>query len=160
MNMSGFVKAYDAPAPRTKESGFAAILYAGLITIMVAAQLFTFEDFIILFSDLFAAIGEPFGVLLATAIVIGEVFALPFLLRIPLSVGFRWVSLSLSALVAIIWLFVTIWGVATRSVVESAGLIGTLDPVGPGLWAVALSVALCLLATWSVWGLWPKLHKK
>ena len=159
MSMNGFVKAYNPPAPRTKESGYAAILYAALLTGMVAAQLFTFEEFLVLFQGMFARIGEPFGMLLATGIVIAEVFALPFLLRIPLSTAFRWVSLTLSVFVSVAWLGVSLWGVVIKPSVESAGLIGTLDPLGPGLWAVSLSIALCMLAAWSLWGLWP-LHTK
>ena len=155
--MSGFIKAYEATTPRTKESGYVAVLYAGLLTIMAAAQLFTFEDFIVLFKDMF---GGQFGMVFAASIVVIEVFALPFLLRIPLSKAFRFFSLGLTGLVAAVWLFITSWGVATKSAVDSSGLLGTLDPLGPGLWAIAFSVAVVMLAIWSIWGLWPAQHVK
>lgn len=154
--MSGFVKAFVAPAPQTKQAGYIAILYAGLLTVMVAAQLFTFEDFIVLIGDMFRT---PNGMVLAALIVVAEVFSLPFLLRMTLSKAFRYLSLGLSALTAGIWLCVTLWGAVTAQTVTSSGLIGTVESMGPGYWAVCFSIALCALATWSVWGLWPSSRK-
>lgn len=154
--MSGFVKAYSAAVPRTKESGQVSLFYAGILTVMSVAQLFTFEDFLVLFNDMFGVNGS----ILAALIVVIEVFALPFLLRVPLSKAFRWLSLGFSGLTALIWLVVTSWTAFTKPAVTSTGLLGTLDPLGPGVWAVALSFALGMLATWSIWGLWPLRHKK
>lgn len=155
--MSGLVQAYKATAPRSKESGYVAVLYAAVTTAMVAAQLFTFDDFIILIGDMFTL---QSGMVFAASIVIIEVFALPSLLRMSLSKAFRYLSLILSALVAVTWIFITLWGAITKPVVESSGLFGTLDPLGPGYWAVCFSVAFAALAIWSIWGLWPVTRKK
>jgi hypothetical protein len=151
-DMSGFIKAFEAAVPQTKESGYVAILYAALLTGMVVAQLFTFEDFIILFQDMF---GRSTGMIVAALIVVIEVFALPFLLRIPLSKAFRYFSLGLAGIAAVFWLFVTTWEVIVKPSVTATGLLGTLDPLGPGAWAISFTSALTVLAVWSIWGLLP-----
>jgi hypothetical protein len=156
-SMIGFAIASPAAAPRTKESAKIAILYAGLLTVMAVAQLFTFEKVIVFFDSLFV---PPAGMLIPTLLVVGEVFALPFLLRMSLSVAFRWVSLGLSILVPVGWVSLSIWAANARIMTGTTGLFGTLDPLGYGAWTISFSLALLLLSLWSAWGLWPKPRRK
>ena len=127
---------------------------AGILTLMAAMQLFTFDEF----SDLLG--GMPVfgggGMAWAAGIIVFEVFALPFLLRMALSPAFRWVSAACCALASLFWLFVTSYLAVSGVVVESVGFSGGLGHLTPGWWAVFVSLGLSTLSAWSLWGLWPR----
>lgn len=152
--MSIFAEPTVARTPRSKQSSQMAVLYAGFITLMLVAQLFTFDEFLILLGTF----AFPFTI--ATAYIIGallvtvELFALPFLLRMTVSHAFRWVSMVCAWFVSGLWLFLSVWAVTRVPSVESIGFLGSL-PLTPGWWAVMVSLSFIILATWSSWGLWP-----
>ncbi len=156
--MIKFAQLTTAPEARTKDSRKISLLLAGALTIMAVTQLFGFEEFIVTMQQTFPYGGA--GVIIAAVIVAAEVFALPFLLRMDLSKAFRWLSAGCVGLVALLWLVVSSWGVLTYPDVEVVGFIGSFDPLGPGLWAVFVSIALAMLSLWSIWGLWPGTRKK
>lgn len=149
------VKATVAPKPRTKESRQMAILFAGILVIFAVTQLFTFDEFITIIPALELPLGPAMTYLLAPLIVATEVFALPFLLGMSLSVGFRWLSMFCSWFVAATWLFISFWTASVQSDVETMGLLGGLANLEPGWWAVFIAIALCILTVWTSWGLWP-----
>ena len=91
--MSILVKATPAPTARTKETKQMAYLYAGLLVVLAVTQLFTFDEFIELVPAFNLPFGTGFTYALAPLIVATEVFAIPFLLRMQLSVAFRWLSM-------------------------------------------------------------------
>lgn len=153
--MSIFAKPMIAPKPRTTTAGQVAMLYAGILVLFAIAQLFTFEEFLKLTPQFGLPFGEAFGYLLAPLIIVCEVFALPFLLRMTVSPAFRWLSGALSVFVSVLWLFVAIWVVATKASIMTVGFLGTVGDLTPGWWAVLIAVALTILAVWSVWELWP-----
>ena len=153
--MSVLVKATSAPKPRTKESRQMAILFAALLVLFAVTQLFTFDEFL----ELVPAFNVPFGPLftytLAPLIVVAEVFALPFLLGMSVSPAFRWLSMFFGWFVAGVWTFISLWIVTTNQAVETIGFFGTIVNPAPGWWAVFIALALCILAAWTSWGLWP-----
>lgn len=151
--MNVLAKVTTATKPRTPQSGQVSLFFAGLLAVMAVAQLFTFESFIVLLGTFELPLGLP-PMLVASFIVIAEVFALPFLLRMDLSVAFRWLSMGLSWLVVAFWLFVSVWLRSMVLVPETVGFLGSI-PVTPGLWVVLFSISLGILAVWSSWGLWP-----
>jgi hypothetical protein len=153
--MSLFVTPTEAPEARSAESRHISLFYAGILVVMVLAQLFTFETFL----ELIGSFGLPGGLSMAyvlTAILVAsEVFALPFLLRMVLSPAFRWLSMACGVLVGALWVFLSSWVVIGGATVTTIGFLGTVVETMPGWWAVLLSVALLLLGIWSAWGLWP-----
>ena len=153
--MSIFAKPMAATKPRTVTAGQVAVLYAGVLVVFAIAQLFTFEEFLELTPQFGLPFGEAFGYLLAPLLIVCEVFAIPFLLRMAVSPAFRWLSGALSMLVAVLWFFIAVWIVTTRASVATIGFLGTVGDLTPGWWAVLIAVALTILAAWSVWGLWP-----
>lgn len=153
--MSIFAKPMTAMKPRTPTAGQVAILYAGILVLFAIAQLFTFEEFLELTPQFGLPFGEVFGYLFAPLIIVCEVFAMPFLLRMTISPAFRWLSAGLSIFAAVSWLFVVIWAVVTQASVETIGFLGTVGDLTPGWWAVLIAGALTILSTWSAWGLWP-----
>ncbi len=153
--MSLLVKTTPAPKPRTKESAKVATFFAALLVLMAVTQLFTFEEFLLHIQSLELPIGQAATFALAPLIVISEVFAIPFLLRMSLSPAFRYVSMFFGWLAAGLWLYISVWLASINSQADTVGFLGTLANTPPGWWAVFISLALAILAAWSAWGLWP-----
>jgi hypothetical protein len=153
--MSILPKPAPATPARTADAGRIATVYAVILVILALCQLFTYDHF----PELVDSFGLPGGTALAytlTAVLVtAEVFALPFLLRMPLSPAFRWFSLLCAGLVPAIWLYLTAWLAAMQPAVNNVGLLGTLVEIMPGWWAVFISGALGIMAVWAIWGLWP-----
>ncbi len=151
--MKKIVASWPAP-PRTKDAKTVSLFYAGVLIVFTAAQLFSLEKFIPLI-ETFDLPGEHTGRITAVLLVTCGVLALPFLLRMKLSIGMRWCSMLLGWIVPIIWLVLSVWVNSTTAAVENAGFLGASVTLEPGWWAVFVSVALVILAAWSAWGLWP-----
>lgn len=158
--MQVFVKATAAPAARTKESRKIALLYAVILVVFALAQLFTFDEFIELIPAFQLPLGTALPFVIAPLVVAAEVFALPFLLGMAVSPAFRWLSMFCGWLVAGLWAFISAWVAITHPPVETVGFLGTLAPLTPGWWAIFVSLALCILAAWASWGLWPGKRRK
>ena len=153
--MSIFVNSTKAPMARTKDSEKVAIFYAVILVAMAVAQLFTFDEFLIYIQTLELPFGEGFVYLLGPLLVISEVFAVPFLLRMWLSPAFRAVSMFFGWLAAALWVFIAFWLASTHSAVSTVGYLGTVVDLAPGWWSVFISLLFTVLAAWSSWGLWP-----
>ncbi len=153
--MNIITKATSAKKPKTRESQQVAYAYAAVLVILVLAQLFTFEKFLILLESFWLPGGKPTAYLLGSIIVVCEVMALPFLLRLKLSPLMRITSMALGWLVPIIWLLLTLWLLFTVNAVSNIGLLGTTVKLIPGWWAVFFCVAIGMMAAWASWGLWP-----
>src|ERR1700757_4232033 len=153
------IRPLHAPKPRSTTVRNIAWLYAGVLTVMAVGQLFSFEKFTPLIDSYWLPGGHGTGMLVACLIVITEVFALPFLLRMDLSPLMRWFSLVCSALVPLLWLSILLFEMSTHWILLNSGLFGTKVAIPSGMGAVTLVVILLGLAAVSVWGLWP-LYKK
>lgn len=153
--MSIFTKTTTAKPVKTPDAQKIVYVYAFVLVIFVVCQLFTYDDFVRLTESFWLPGGLPVAHFLSCLIVIGELFAIPFLLRMRLSQLMRVISMVLGWLVLIIWLFLTLWVNLTINSISNIGFLGTLVDLTPGWWAVYISVAMCLLAIWSSWGLWP-----
>ena len=153
--MSIFVEATNPPKAKTKQAKQISLLYALILVVMAVSQLFTFEDFITLVANFNLPLPDALAFVVAPLLIVCEVFALPFLLRMRLSPAFRGVSMVAGWIVPLKWFFITVWVVSTNQSVETVGFLGTIGNLVPGWWAVLLSTALGILAAWSSWGLWP-----
>lgn len=145
---------YPKP-PKTADSGYAAYLYAAILVVMALTQLFSFDEFIKLFTTFGIIGGELVARLMGGIMVICEVFAIPFLLRMRLSKHLRIISMIMGWLVVFGWLKIVLWQNIVPNSVMNVGLLGTIVQLSPGWWAVPLIVALGMLDLWSSWGLWP-----
>lgn len=158
--MTFFVSATPASQPKTTNVPQVALCLAAVFLVMVIAQLFHFEDFV----PLVERFGLPGGLLtahlFAACIVVLEVAALPFLLRMRLSVAMRFVSMASGWLVLVAWLGVQIYLKMTRPFLENSGLIGTVYDLGVGWWSVFFLAFLATLAAWASWGMWSGIFKK
>lgn len=158
--MSFFVKTTEPPEPRSKDAKTVATAYAVILTVMLVAQLFTFDGFLLLLLDLQLPGDEVGAYLTAAVTAVSQLFALPFLLRMRLSPAFRWISMVSGWLAALLWVFLTLWQAVTQPLTETVGFLGTAVTVIPGWWAVFVAIALGLLAAWASWGMWPERRRK
>lgn len=155
-SMSIFATPTPSPEPRTKDVKRVATFYAVILVIMAVAQLFSFDEFLKLVATFDLPGGIRFAYFITAFLVVSEVFALPFLLRMSLSPAFRWLSVILGWFAALIWIYITIWLAGTQiGAVNNVGFLGTAIETMPGWWAVFISFALGILAIWSSWGMWP-----
>jgi len=140
--------------PRTIDAQRVALFYAAILAVMAVAQLYTFDHFL----ELVLTFGLPgqaaTAYFLAAFLVTCEVLALPFLLRMPLSPAFRWVSMALGWIVAGLWIVLTI-GLFLQGTVGNVGFLGTVFEVFPSWWTIYISLMFGFVAVWSSWGLWP-----
>lgn len=153
--MIRFATVAEAAKPKTKDSQKMAYFYAGLLVILVLSQLFTFDEFLKLLISYNLPGGEVMANFAGSLIVISEVFALPFLLRIKLSPAMRVASMVFSWIASASWLKLAVWLVSTSDTIINFGLFGTLVTLNVGWWAIFFSLAICTMAAWSSWGLWP-----
>lgn len=158
--MSFFAKVTPPPQPKTKNIISISYLAVGVIAVMVLSQLFMFESFPALISSLWLPGGEVAAKLLAAVIVIFEVLALPFLLSMHLSRGFRIVSMVMGWSVVLIWLTLSTWENLMAGTISASGLFGATIPLPVGWWNVLFSLALGVLVAWASWGMWPIERKK
>jgi len=157
--MSIFPKVSTPTVPKTANVKQIATLYAAILIIFALAQLFTFEDFIKLIQSYQLPGGLTLAYFLASFIVVVEIFALPFLLRMRVSPLFRVLSMVCGWLASALWLKLGLWLTFTDNTVSNVGFLGTAVQLTPGWWNVLFSLALGILAIWSSWGMWPKLPK-
>lgn len=156
LSMTFFVQPTFAPVPKTKDAQRIALMYAGILVVMVVAQLFTFEHFLVLMTS-FGFPGEAaYGYFWTAFLVTAEVLALPFLLRMPLSPAFRWVSIVSGWAAAAIWLKITILLVVLGGAITNVGFLGTVVDLVPGVWAILVSLVFVVCAVWATWGMWPR----
>ncbi|MDB5176977.1 MAG: rane protein of unknown function [Candidatus Saccharibacteria bacterium] len=149
----------DAPAPRTQIAVKVGLVYAVILIFMAVGQLYAFEKFIPLIADYWLPGGHGTATLVAGLIVITEIFALPFLLRMRISPLMRWVGAACSILVAVIWLKLALVGVFETTALTNSGMLGTKVSVHAGAAQLVVSVVLAALAAYSVYGLWPTYKK-
>lgn len=156
--------AQDAPKSRSRLGVGAATVLALFYVVIVVAQLFTFEDFHSVVASYWLPVSTPATHLIAALIVTAEVFSLPFLLRIRLSPAMRWFSMFLGWLVALWWLFISVWLLTTINAVDNSGLLGATVDVQPGAVPLTIALSMVVLAILAARGQWPAAsqvkHKK
>ena len=149
------VVALPAPKPRSVIARNTAWVYAGVLTVMAVGQLFAFEKFIPFMTDADAIGFQVTTPIVLFVLVIAEVFALPFLLRMNLSPLMRWCSLVCSLFVPVVWFVISARIFVTFMFSPAQGWIfGTAVPIPIAYQTVFALVLLCV-AIYVTYGLWP-----
>ena len=159
-SMIRFAQATRPPQSKNSRAVRVALLYAGVLVVFVVAQLFSFEKFLPLVRDFALPGGRPLAYFLAAFIVIAEVLALPFLLRMQLSVAMRLLSMVMGWLVALLWVAIALWLTLTGSTVTNIGFFGGVVAFAPGWLSVAVGLVLGGMATCVSRGMWPIVRRK
>lgn len=155
--MSIFVSVTAAPHFKTKNIQAVSLFLAGTLAVIVLMQLFTFEQY----PERLVRIGilPNLAPILATFIVVAEVLALPFVLRMRLSPAFRIVSMVVGWLVVVKLLSLAIIENFTAQGGDDA-VFGATFSLPIGGWVVCVTLALGVLVGWTSWGMWPFASKK
>ena len=155
--MIPFVLAQSAPQTRSRTVVLVALFYSAIIVAMAVAQLFTYEDFTTAIYTSNVPLPLPLVAMLPALIIVAEVFSLPFFLRMSLSPAFRWVSMILGWLTALLWLLLSVLALTGQwlPVPASIGFFGTVFAIPAGWGAVALVSCMIIAEAWLSWGLWP-----
>ncbi len=153
--MTFLVSAMPASEPKARIVPKVALFLAAIILAMTVAQLFHFEDFVPLVEDFGLPGGAMATHLFAAFIVIFEVAALPFLLRMRLSYAMRFVSMVSGWLAIALWIVVQLYLNLAHPEVSNSGLMGTIVEIDTGWWPVYILVSLAALSAWASWGMWP-----
>lgn len=119
---------------------FRALVLAMLYTGILVAQLFSYERF----SDVTAGFGLPGGettaMIVAIAVPMLELAALPFLLSMKMSNMWRRVSMYATIMAPVVWLFIGAWQNIAASVDKAnSGLFGGTIITSVGVWLIAFS---------------------
>ncbi len=145
-SMSFFVKATTAGKPKSRLTFMVTQTAAAMVTVVVVAQLLTFEDFPGVLAGYQLPGGYSTGSLLAALLVTLEVFTVPYLLMMRLSPLMRLLSLACGVVSGLIWLVLGLRLLFLADTAMSNGLLGaTLAVTGgwyPILFAVVLIVGL------------------
>ena len=131
------------------EPGILSCLYVIILIIMCLSQLFNFDDFLILLESFWLPGGESFARLIGGVIVVSEVFALPFLLKMKLTPFVSEFSKILGLAVPIIWTSLVVWLSCIINAVKNVGFFGDILKIKPDWTAVVFCVCLITLAIFS-----------
>lgn len=153
-SMSIFVKSTEAKKPKIESSKWAALLLAAILIIMLVGQLFTYEKFPETIKDL-GFFSEGWSHVVAALIVIFELAALPFLLRMRLSPLARICSMFAGWLLLMFWLISAFFLNTTLNISDNSSVLGATVPVPVGAWMITFFMALGVLDGWASYGLWP-----
>lgn len=156
--------AHATPAPKLKKPSdvYVGWACAGLLILMLVSQLFTFEKVAPLIENLDMGGGEPAARVIASVIVIVELFALPFLLRMKLSPLMRGVSMAAGWIAVLMWLYMAIISLALPGL-RTIGLFGSIVPLAGGAMSLLYVILLAGLLLWATAVLWPTrrtLHRR
>ena len=154
-----FAKTQKTLEPRSETCKRIAWAYAAILVAMAVLQLYAFEDFIPLIQSYDLPGGDGTAALVASLIVVFEVFALPFLLRMPLSVLMRWFSLVCALAAASTWLKLSLYAAISQVGTIPSGIFGSKIDIDTGIPLLAISTGMVILAVVSVYGLWPARKK-
>ena len=155
-----FARASSVKLPQ-RLSIWAATLYLAFFFVIAAvSQLFAFETF----GDIIATYGLPmddvFNKVAAALIVTLEVFAIPFLLMMRLSLLMRIVSMVSGWVVLVFWLAVGVWQSTVSFYIPNAGLFGAKISLPQGWWLVFYMAALITLLIYVSYHLWPIVRRR
>lgn len=133
--------------PKLKKPYAVKVLWALAIIMIVFAivHLIRIDKLIPTISEILGSTGASWFVVL---VVISEVFALPYLLRLRVSPLMRIVSGGLVVLVPLIWTCLTIWALGNS---HSTGQFSSYVPTPATWWLVALNVVWLAVSYWSLW---------
>lgn len=153
--MSFLIQPTSAPVAKTKNIAEISLGLATIFIVMVVAQLFTYEHFPKVIEGMWLPWSDKIAPVKAAVLVILEVVALPFLLRMSLSPAMRVVSMIAGWTATIGWLGLALWQNLIPHTVGNAGMLGDTISLPVGWWSVFVFAAIAVLVGWVSWGMWP-----
>lgn len=134
-------------SPKLKKPYAAKILWilAGVMLVMALLHLIRIDKLIPVVAEI---LGESTATWFVALLVIIEVFALPYLLRMKVSPGFRIVSGLWVIVVPLVWTCYTIWALGNGL---STGQFSSYVSTPASWWLIVLNVAWLGVSYWALW---------
>lgn len=147
--MIKFPTSEPAPALRHSFGVTAGRITATILILFALIHLFRIDTFV---PALESALGWSsfLAALTAVIIILTEVLALPFLMRMRLSPLFRYISGILSVFAPLIWVLITIWCFGLS---VSTGQLGGTTHVEANWPVLLLNIVWLMAAYWTLWAL-------
>ena len=136
----------ELPPPQDILTRALGVSVALCITVVLVAQLFSFEKVPMIFSEVIEVNMLVAGVI-ASFIVVLELYSLPFLLGMALSKLMRVCSMVSGLAVLLFWLLVSIYTQLHSTVPINIGFLGTI-PITNGWWIVSSMTVLLTMFVW------------
>lgn len=149
--MNVLAKAEESPKFININQRRASLVLAALFVLMATSQLFKYESFPGVLSGYWLLGDEASVRLLAAILVITEVFALPFLLRMRAGPLMRLTSLACAWIAATIWLVLSIWAVTATNALSNSGLLGATVRTPAGVLELIFALVLVGLVAYITW---------
>ena len=127
-----------ASPDRAIKTRVAALIAAGILTVMLVCQLYGYENFASVLMVSLPVMDDAQIQIAAAAIVLVELVALPFLLGMYVSPLMRIVSMTCAVLTSLVWLFTAL----TSSHASNTGLLSDTLTVPGGLLAFVVSIVI------------------
>lgn len=143
--MAWKIQVTHAPQPRKPYVSMIAWILAGVMVAMLLLHLVRIDTLIPVIAGIVPATAAAWFV---TLIVIIELLALPYLLRIKLSPLFRVISGALVVAAPLIWLCFTIWAYGAES---STGQFSSYVQTPGSWWLIVLNMAWLAGSYWLLW---------
>lgn len=136
------------PAKQALITRTLGLLLAFLFAVIAILQLFSFENMPGVIGRFWPGLGSETSLLMAALIVIAEIFALPFLLGMQLSVGMRALSLLLTIGTVVYWSIVAFIGMIRTVTLTGIGIAEpyALFPNGP--WFLLMMTGVTIMLVW------------
>lgn len=146
-----FAKATPAPQPTNRALLWVPYLLAALTTVMLLGQLLSFERFVPVIGSYFLPGSDFVTRLAAASIVLSELFALPFWLRMNLSPLARVASMVSGFVFVAIWTFLGVWALVNNLTLANCGCFGAFLPQPFGWWVLLENTVLLGLIAWAAY---------
>lgn len=143
--MTWKIKATDPPKLKKPYALKVLWVLAAVMLVMALLHLIRIDKLIPLIGETLSEAGSTWFVAL---VVIAEVFALPYLLQMKLSPGFRIVSGLLMVIVPLIWECFTIWALSNG---HSTGQFSSYISTPAAWWLILLNAAWLAASYWALW---------
>jgi hypothetical protein len=138
-----FAVAHSVVQPKKFSVKAASIYLASLFVVAVLTQLFWFEDFPGVIESYQLSVVDGYEPVIASMIVILEMFALPYLLWMKVSRLMRVVSLVSGLLALTYWLIIGFWQMTQGAVtMANTGILGPKIVVPTGTWFLLFIIVL------------------
>lgn len=135
-------------APITRTLG---VLLALLLTVATVLQLFGFEKMPEVVAHFWPDITGEMGLLVATLAVTAQVFALPFLLGMRLTLAMRLLSITCAIGAVAYWSVVAMAGAAMEAGLVNTGLAGPGVAIPNGPWLLVMMLGVATMLAWYLW---------
>lgn len=146
-----FAKQTPAPIPLRKNLVWVPYFVTAITVLMLLAQLLTFDKYVPIISTYYVPGGLVATKIVAAMLVLGELLALPFWLRMNLSPLFRLTSMASGVFFVFLWILLLAWALANSLTLDNTGHFGAVLQNPLSWWVLIAHLFLIGLTVFSAY---------